>query len=85
MDNCKQIEVVAAQRHHSSLHAAACRDVRVPGPAYSPSWQGCGVSKAQLMLAEGVARAFLEIYKFDRNVVVEDIVLRPLVGHIASN
>lgn len=55
-----------------------------PGPTYSPSWQASGVAKAQLMPAEDVARAFLDIYRMDRNVVVEDIVLRPQAGHITS-
>jgi NADP-dependent 3-hydroxy acid dehydrogenase YdfG len=43
------------------------------------------LAKEQLMPAEDVARAFLAIYKLDRNVVVEDIVLRPQAGHIVSN
>jgi 3-oxoacyl-[acyl-carrier protein] reductase len=55
-----------------------------PGPTYSPSWQASGAVKEQLMPAEDVARAFLDIYCMARNVVVEDIVLRPQVGHITS-
>ena len=55
-----------------------------PGPTYSPSWQASGVSRDRLMPAEDVARAFLDIYRLDRNVVVEDIVLRPQAGHISS-
>ncbi|MBD2858015.1 SDR family oxidoreductase [Spongiibacter sp. KMU-158] len=56
-----------------------------PGPTWSPSWDGSGVDKAQLMPAEDVARAFLNIYQMSANVVTEDIVLRPVVGHISSN
>lgn len=55
-----------------------------PGPTYSPSWHSSGIAKEQFMPAEDVARAFLEIYRMDRNVVVEDIVLRPQAGHISS-
>jgi 3-oxoacyl-[acyl-carrier protein] reductase len=55
-----------------------------PGPTYSPSWQASGVVKEQLMPAEDVARAFLDIYRMARNVVVEDVVLRPQAGHITS-
>ena len=55
-----------------------------PGPTYSPSWHGSGVGQDRLMPAEDVARAFLDIYRLDRNVVVEDIVLRPQAGHISS-
>jgi 3-oxoacyl-[acyl-carrier protein] reductase len=56
-----------------------------PGPTYSPSWQGSGVDRESLMPPEDVARAFLEIYRMSRNVVVEDIVLRPQTGHIVSS
>lgn len=55
-----------------------------PGPTYSPSWQASGIAKEQLMPAEDVARAFVDIYRMDRNVVIEDIVLRPQCGHISS-
>lgn len=55
-----------------------------PGPTYSPSWQASGVVREQLMPAEDVAHAFLDIYRLARNVVVEDIILRPQVGHITS-
>ncbi|WP_269619747.1 SDR family oxidoreductase [Zhongshania sp. BJYM1] len=55
-----------------------------PGPTYSPSWRASGVAKEQLMPAEDVARAFVDIYRMDRNVVIEDIVLRPQCGHITS-
>jgi 3-oxoacyl-[acyl-carrier protein] reductase len=56
-----------------------------PGPTWSPSWHNTGVPEEKLMPAEDVARAFLNIYNMDRNVVTEDIVLRPRSGHIVSN
>ncbi len=65
------------------------KDIRVctvsPGATYSPSWHDSGVSTQSLMPAEEVARAFLDIYRMDRRVVVEDMVLRPSSGHIVSN
>ena len=89
------VSAYCAAKHGVSGFTKALREevkgkgVRVccvsPGPTYSPSWQGSGVAKEALMPAEDVARAFLEIYKLDRNVVVEDIVLRPQIGHIVSN
>ena len=65
------------------------RGIRVscvyPGPTWSPSWAQSGLARDQLMPTEDVARAFLDIYRMDRNVVVEDIVLRPQAGHIVSS
>lgn len=55
-----------------------------PGPTYSPSWHSSGIAEERFMPAEDVAKAFLNIYQLDRNVVVEDIVLRPQAGHISS-
>ncbi len=55
-----------------------------PGPTYSPSWHSSGIPQEQFMPAKDVARAFLDIYRMDRNVVVEDIILRPQAGHISS-
>ncbi|MBB5186978.1 NADP-dependent 3-hydroxy acid dehydrogenase YdfG [Zhongshania antarctica] len=89
------VSAYCAAKHGVSGFTKALREevrgkgVRVccvsPGPTHSPSWQDSGVAKEQLMPAEDVARAFLAIYKLDRNVVVEDIVLRPQAGHIVSN
>ncbi|GAA4095886.1 SDR family oxidoreductase [Zhongshania borealis] len=89
------VSAYCAAKHGVSGFTKALREevrgkgVRVccvsPGPTYSPSWQGSGVAMEQLMPAEDVARAFLDIYKLDRNVVVEDIILRPQIGHITSN
>ncbi len=64
------------------------KDIRVccvlPGPTWSPSWQDSGVDRQQLMPTEDVARAFWDLYQLDRNVVTEEIVLRPQAGHISS-
>ena len=53
-----------------------------PGATWSPSWSGSGVPKERLMPAEDVARAFLDIYRFGRRTVVEEIVLRPQLGDV---
>ena len=55
-----------------------------PGPTWSPSWENSGIAEQALMPAEDVARAFWHLYAMDRNVVTEDIVLRPQQGHISS-
>lgn len=55
-----------------------------PGPTDSPSWQGSGVNPSLLMPPEDIARVFLQLFEMDRNVVVEEMILRPRSGHIAS-
>jgi short-subunit dehydrogenase len=54
----------------------------LPGATWSPSWAGSEVSAGRLMPAEDVARAFLDIYRFSRRTVVEEIVLRPQLGDV---
>jgi 3-oxoacyl-[acyl-carrier protein] reductase len=56
-----------------------------PGPTYSPSWQESGIDPGQLMPTADVAKVFLQMYQMDRNVVVEDLLLRPQSGHIVSH
>ena len=53
-----------------------------PGATWSPSWSGSSVAKERMMPAEDVARAFLEVWRFSRRTVVEEIVLRPHAGDI---
>lgn len=55
-----------------------------PGPTWSPSWEQSDVPRSALMPAKDVARAFWHMYTMDRNVVTEDLVLRPRAGHISS-
>ena len=63
-------------------------DIRVccvsPGATRSPSWDGVESVADQLMPTEDVARAFVQMYLMDRRVVTEEIVLRPIVGHVTS-
>lgn len=55
-----------------------------PGPTWSPSWEQSGLSEQDLMPAADVARAFWHIFTMDRNVVTEDIILRPQRGHFSG-
>ncbi len=52
----------------------------LPGPTWTPSWQGSGVPAERLMPAEDVARVFLDIWRLSRRTVVEEIVLQPQLG-----
>ena len=56
-----------------------------PGATQSPSWDNSGVEPGMLMPAEDVARCFLNLYEMDRNVVTEELILRPGGGHIVSH
>lgn len=60
------------------------RGIRVccvyPGATESPSWEGSGVDPTKLMSADDVADAFVDAYRLSRRSVMEDLVLRPLVG-----
>jgi NADP-dependent 3-hydroxy acid dehydrogenase YdfG len=62
------------------------RGIRVccvyPGATHTPSWRGSGVRAARMMPAADVARAFLDVYRMSRRTVVEEIVLRPLMGDV---
>jgi 3-oxoacyl-[acyl-carrier protein] reductase len=94
LEGYANVSAYCAAKHAVSGFSKALREevrgegIRVscisPGPTYSPSWHGSGVGQDRLMPAEDAARAFLDIYRLDRNVVVEDIVLRPQAGHISS-
>lgn len=53
-----------------------------PGATWSPSWAGSGVPAARMMPASDVAAAFLAVYQLSRQTVVEEIVLRPLLGDV---
>lgn len=53
-----------------------------PGATWTPSWSGSGVKEQRIMPAEDVARAILEIHRLSSRTVVEEIVLRPLLGDI---
>jgi len=53
-----------------------------PGATWTPSWSSSGVQEQRLMPAQDIARAILEIHRLSRRTVVEEIVLRPLLGDI---
>jgi NAD(P)-dependent dehydrogenase (short-subunit alcohol dehydrogenase family) len=53
-----------------------------PGATWTPSWSASGVKEQRIMPAEDVARAILEIHRLGPRTVVEEIVLRPLLGDV---
>lgn len=53
-----------------------------PGAVWTPSWAGSGFTAEKMMPAEDIARAILDVYRLSRRTVVEEIVLRPLLGDL---
>ncbi len=62
------------------------RGVRVaavmPGATVSPSWEGSGVPEERMMPAADVARTFVDIWRMSRRTMVEEVIVRPLLGDV---
>jgi short-subunit dehydrogenase len=54
----------------------------MPGATWSRSWQGAGLPEDRLMKAEDIADAVWMIWQLSPSAVVEQIVIRPLLGDI---
>ncbi|MDQ3394327.1 MAG: SDR family NAD(P)-dependent oxidoreductase [Bacteroidota bacterium] len=54
----------------------------LPGATYTASWEGAGIPEERFMKAEDVAKIILATYLLSDNAVVEEILLRPLLGDI---
>lgn len=53
-----------------------------PGAAFTNSWVGTGVDEKRLMTAADVAKVIGQAVNLEDNVVVEDIILRPVAGDL---
>ncbi len=53
-----------------------------PGATWSSSWSGARLAKSRLMPAEDIAELCALTYNLSANTVVEDIVMRPLLGDV---
>lgn len=53
-----------------------------PGAAYTNSWSGSSVDPNRLMTADDVAKAVFSTVNLDKNVVIEELVLRPVLGDL---
>ena len=56
----------------------------MPGATLSDSWDGVGLPDARLMPAEDVAAMVWMIWAMSPRTVVEDVVMRPMLGDIAA-
>lgn len=54
----------------------------IPGATYTDSWSGTGLPEERLMKAEDIAQAVWDVYNLSPNTVVEEILLRPVLGDI---
>lgn len=54
----------------------------LPGATWSDSWRGVDLPEDRLMQAEDVARSLWAAYNLSDSAVVEEIVLRPLLGDL---
>jgi short-subunit dehydrogenase len=53
-----------------------------PGATYTDSWSGTGVEPARIMKPSDVADTVLQITKLSPQAVVEDVVIRPVLGDL---
>ncbi|NUQ81116.1 MAG: SDR family oxidoreductase [Bacteroidetes bacterium] len=53
-----------------------------PGAAFTNSWVGTGVEEKRLMTAADVAKVIGQAVDLENNMVLEDIVLRPVAGDL---
>jgi short-subunit dehydrogenase len=54
----------------------------LPGATWSDSWRGVDLPEARLMQAEDIAKSVWAAYTLSDSAVVEEIVLRPLLGDL---
>jgi short-subunit dehydrogenase len=53
-----------------------------PGAVYTDSWAAAGISPARIMKSTDIADTVVQISKLSPQAVVEDLVIRPLLGDI---
>ncbi len=53
-----------------------------PGAVYTDSWAAAGISPARIMKATDIADTVVQISKLSPQAVVEDLVIRPLLGDV---
>jgi short-subunit dehydrogenase len=53
-----------------------------PGATYSASWDGSGVDEERIMAASDIAESIYSLTQLSKRAVVEDIILRPLLGDL---
>lgn len=54
----------------------------IPGATYTDSWAVSGLPEERFMRVEDVAKAVFDVYSLSESTVVEEILLRPMLGDI---
>lgn len=54
----------------------------MPGAVWTDSWAGSGVAEERLMPAADIARIVLDLTRLSPNTVVEEMVIRPMLGDL---
>ncbi len=54
----------------------------LPGATYTASWEGVDLPKERFMKSEDVAEVIYNAYSLSQNAVVEEVILRPMLGDI---
>jgi short-subunit dehydrogenase len=53
-----------------------------PGAVYTDSWAGSGVKPERVLKSSDIAETIVQISKLSPQAVVEDLVIRPLLGDL---
>ena len=54
----------------------------LPGPTYTPSWEGAGLPPTRFIRPEDVAEAIFAAYSLSPQAVVEELIIRPQLGDL---
>jgi short-subunit dehydrogenase len=71
-------KVLRAELRNSHVKVTAV----LPGPTYTPSWQGSGLPEERFIRAAEIADLVYATYSLPGNAVVEELLVRPQLGDI---
>ena len=54
----------------------------MPGATLTDSWAGVDIPESRFMRAEDIAQLIYDVYHLSQNTVIEEVVLRPVLGDI---
>ncbi len=53
-----------------------------PGAVYTKSWEGAGIPAERMMSVEDVAETVFACYQLSERTVIEDVIMRPMLGDL---